>query len=87
MGNFTLKLDMNKAYDHVKWHLVEDVLLKMGFDRGWVEFVMRCVRSIRYFVVFNGKATGSIVSSRVLREGDPLSSFLFVFCSEGLAPC
>jgi hypothetical protein len=47
-GYATVKLDMRKAYDRVEWHFLEDMMLKMGFCRRWIELIMRCVSSVKY---------------------------------------
>ena len=56
----------------------------MGFNDRWVALVMECITSVTYFLLINGEPFGEIKPSCAIRQGDPLSPYLFLLCSEGL---
>jgi hypothetical protein len=80
-----IKLDMSKAYDRVKLRYLGVVMRRMGFAPQWVQLIMMCVTSVRYSVMVNGTPCGLIQLQRGLRQGDLISSYLFLLGVEGLS--
>ncbi|KAJ0454037.1 putative RNA-directed DNA polymerase [Helianthus annuus] len=82
---FLLKIDFEKAYDNINWNFLIDILRQMGFSEKWCLWIKGVVSSARASVLVNGSPTFEFKCHKGMRQGDPISPFLFVIVMEALS--
>lgn len=75
---FMVKMDMQKAYDSIRWSFVEEIVRALGFLSLFIKWVMECVTTVSYQVNVNGVLTKAFMRRKGLRQGDPMSPRIFV---------
>ncbi|XP_056692196.1 uncharacterized protein [Spinacia oleracea] len=80
-----LKLDISKAYDSLEWDFIRDTLLHFNFPHKTISLIMSCITSSSISILWNGEICDKFYPTRGIRQGDPLSSYIFVLCLDRLS--
>ena len=83
--SMAVKTDMSKAYDRIEWDFISLVLHQLGFHHRLVEMAMQCIPTVTYSFLINSSPRGMVSPSIGICQGDPLSPYIFILCSEVLS--
>ncbi|XP_070029929.1 uncharacterized protein [Nicotiana sylvestris] len=81
----TIKLDLQKAYEFVEWLYIRQVMEEMGFPQLFFSWIMECIQTVNYSIIVSREPTTPFNAAKGLRQGDPISPFLFAIVMEFLS--
>ena len=83
-GYMVVKIELEKAYDRLEWSFIKLVRTHFGFPDNIIQLILNCVSSTSTSLLFNGSKLPAFYPSRGIRQGDPISPYLFILCMEFL---
>lgn len=85
-GYTAIKVELEKAYDRLEWSFIHKVLQAFHFPHHFTKLIVSCVSTTSISILVNGSKMDSFLPFHGIRQGNPLSPYLFILCMEFLTP-
>jgi hypothetical protein len=80
-----LKIDLAKAFDRLEWNFILLALARKGLHGHFINLIHACISTTSFSVIINGQSYENFTSSRGVRQGCPISPYLFVLAINELS--
>ncbi|KAJ3704591.1 hypothetical protein LUZ61_008296 [Rhynchospora tenuis] len=83
--NFMLKADVNKAFDKLDWAFLERAMRYLNIPEKIISLLLSSYKRAKVTITINGRGDGFIRPTQGLRQGCPMSPYVFIIAMEALS--